>query len=136
MRRRVAVITGGNAGIGRAAARQLLERGWEVVVASRREEAGAEVVAALRGYGPVSYVRLDLARFDSVRACAGEVVARWPRVDALINNAGTVRSRRELSADGFELTLQTNHLGHFLMTHLLRGRCWRRRQTGMAWRGW
>lgn len=121
MTRGLALITGGNAGIGRATARQLLERDWEVVIASRRAEAGAAAVAALRRYGPVSCVDLDLARLDSVRACAGTVVERWPRVDALINNAGTVRSGWELSADGFELTLQTNHLGHFLLTHLLRG---------------
>ena len=122
---RVALITGGNSGIGRAAASQLLARGWEVVIATRRPAAGAAAVEALArgagdGGGAVSWVELDLARLESVRTCAQEVGERWPRLDALINNAGTVRSTRELSVDGFELSFQTNHLGHFLLTHVLR----------------
>ena len=120
MTQRRALITGGNAGIGRAAASQLLDRGWEVLIAARRPDAAKKVVADLAGRGPVDWVELDLARLESVRTCAAEVRERWPRLDALVNNAGTVRSRWELSADGFDLTFQTNHLGHFLLTHLLR----------------
>lgn len=117
----LALITGGNAGIGRAAAAQLLARGWAVIIATRRPSAGEAAVASLgRGGGAISWVELDLARLQSVRDCAAQVRERQPRLDALINNAGTVRSTRELSADGFELTFQTNHLGHFLLTHLLR----------------
>ena len=120
MRQQLALITGGNAGIGRAAAAQLLARGWEVVIATRRPSAGEAAVESLgRGGGLISWVELDLARLESVRACAAELRERRPRLDALINNAGTVRSARELSVDGFELTFQTNHLGHFLLTHLL-----------------
>ena len=120
MERPTALITGGNAGIGKAAARQLLERGWEVVITARRPAAGEATVAALRRHGPISWQPLDLARLDSVRECAARLTADRGRIDVLINNAGTVRSRRELSPDGFELTFQTNHLGPFLLTHLLR----------------
>ena len=120
MDRPTALITGGNAGIGKAAAKQLLERGWEVVITARRPRTGQATVEALRCHGPVSWQPLDLARLDSVRDCAARLAGDRPRIDALINNAGTVRSRRELSQDGFELTLQTNHLGPFLLTHLLR----------------
>ena len=99
-RQRVAVITGASGGIGRAAASLLMERGWEVVIATRRPEAGMAVAAALgRGGGAVSWVALDLARLESVRACAREVGERWPRIDALINNAGTVRTTRALSEE-------------------------------------
>jgi NAD(P)-dependent dehydrogenase (short-subunit alcohol dehydrogenase family) len=120
MDRPTALITGGNAGIGKAAARQLLERGWEVVITSRRPRAGEATVDALQRHGPVSWQPLDLARLDSVRECAARLAADRGRLDVLINNAGTVRSRRELSPDGFEVTFQTNHLGPFLLTHLLR----------------
>ena len=120
MERPTALITGGNAGIGKAAAKQLLERGWEVVITARRPPTGEATVDALQRHGPISWQPLDLARLDSVRECAARLTDERGRLDVLINNAGTVRSRRELSPDGFELTFQTNHLGPFLLTHLLR----------------
>ena len=115
-----ALITGGNSGIGRAAASQLLDRGWDVLIAARRPDAARKVVGDLSRRGSIDFVELDLANLASVRECASAVKERWPQLDALINNAGSVRSRREQSADGFELSFQTNHLGHFLLTHLLR----------------
>ena len=115
-----ALITGGNSGIGRAAASQFLDRGWDVLIAARRPDAARKVVGDLSRRGSIDFVELDLANLASVRECASAVKERWPQLDALINNAGSVRSRREQSADGFELSFQTNHLGHFLLTHLLR----------------
>lgn len=61
----------------------------------------------------------DLASFDSIRAFAGAFTAEYPVLDVLINNAGVVALKRELTADGYELDLGVNHLGHFLLTHLL-----------------
>src|SRR6185437_7792959 len=62
---------------------------------------------------------LDLASLDSVRAAAGELRARHPRIDLLVNNAGVMFPPRQATADGFELQLGTNHLGHFALTGLL-----------------
>ena len=64
-------------------------------------------------------VRLDLASLSSVREAAGEISSSCPRLDLLINNAGVMRPPYGRSADGFELTLATNHLGHFALTGLV-----------------
>ena len=79
MERPTALITGGNAGIGKAAAKQLLERGWEVVITARRPPAGEATVDALRRHGPISWLPLDLARLDSVRECAARLAADHAR---------------------------------------------------------
>src|SRR5262249_56359811 len=62
---------------------------------------------------------LDLASLDSVRAAAGELLARHPRIDLLVNNAGVMFPPRQTTGDGFELQLGPNHLGHFALTGLL-----------------
>jgi NAD(P)-dependent dehydrogenase (short-subunit alcohol dehydrogenase family) len=117
-----ALITGGNAGIGRATAVELARRGYEVVITSRQAERGASAVARIQresGRDGVACLSLDLADFASVRACAAEVIEQGKPLAVLVNNAGTIRSQRALSVDGNELTLQINHLGHFLLTTLL-----------------
>jgi NAD(P)-dependent dehydrogenase (short-subunit alcohol dehydrogenase family) len=67
----------------------------------------------------VRVVRLDLASLASVREAAAEIRSSCPRLDLLINNAGVMRPPYQLSADGFELTFATNHLGHFALTGLV-----------------
>lgn len=62
---------------------------------------------------------MDLASLESVRTAAAEVLQRWDRLDVLVNNAGVVLSGRQESPDGLELTMATNHFGHFLLTALL-----------------
>ena len=117
-----ALITGGNAAIGRATAIGLAKLGYHVLITSRRAERGASAMERIRrqsGREAVEWLPLDLADFASVRACAAAVVEREAPLRVLINNAGTIRSRRELSVDGYELTFQINHLGHFLLTSLL-----------------
>lgn len=116
------LITGGNAGIGRAAATALAGQGQRVLITARRPERGEEAVAAIRaasGNNAVDWLSLDLEKLSSVRACASEFLERFDRLDVLINNAGTVLSERRTTEDGFEATFQTNHLGHFLLTSLL-----------------
>lgn len=63
----------------------------------------------------------DLASFDSIRSFAEEFLAAYPVLDVLINNAGVVTVKRELTLDGYEMDFGVNHLGHFLLTNLLLG---------------
>jgi NAD(P)-dependent dehydrogenase (short-subunit alcohol dehydrogenase family) len=119
---RVAVATGANSGLGLVVARELARKGALVVMACRNMEKGrtalAEVEAAASGPEP-ELEELDLASLDSVRSFAEEFAARHAGLDLLINNAGVMASPRRHTADGFELHLGTNHLGHFALTNLL-----------------
>jgi NAD(P)-dependent dehydrogenase (short-subunit alcohol dehydrogenase family) len=119
---KVVVITGGNSGIGRAAAADLVSMGATVLITSRDADRGAGAVAEIRSttsHGTVELVSLDLASFASIRACASQVLERFDRLDVLVNNAGGIISDRRLTGDGFEMTFGVNHLGHFLLTRLL-----------------
>jgi NAD(P)-dependent dehydrogenase (short-subunit alcohol dehydrogenase family) len=121
----VFVITGTTHGIGRVTARELALAGHHVVMLVRDLPAGEvlcrEILAA-RHDARVDVVHCDLASLGSVRRAADAVRSGLDRIDALINNAGTVSMRRATSADGFELVFATNHLGPFLLTQLLSDR--------------
>ena len=111
---RTVVITGATSGIGFAAAKVLSDKGARVVLAVRNQAKGADAVARLGGLAEVR--SLDLADLSSVRAFADE----WDGpVDLLINNAGVMAVPLSRTAEGFELQLGTNHLGHFALTNLL-----------------
>ena len=118
----VAVITGTTHGIGRVASRELARAGRVVVMLCRNLPAAhavrAEICAAVPG-ATVEVVHCDLASLASVRECAAAVCRAHSSIGLLINNAGMVSVRHCLSADGFELTFATNHLGPFLLTALL-----------------
>jgi retinol dehydrogenase-12 len=121
---RMAMITGGNSGIGFATATKLAAKGYHVIMASRNQEASTKAIARIRSGNPdarVEALSLDLASFAAVRQCAGEYRALGYPLHLLINNAGGLISGKQarFSADGFELTFGTNHLGHFLFTNLL-----------------
>ncbi|MFF8033767.1 MULTISPECIES: oxidoreductase [unclassified Streptomyces] len=115
---RTAVVTGANSGLGLITATELARRGAHVVLAVRDTAAGAK--AARRIGGDTEVRELDLASLDSVRAFAAKLAADRPAVDLLVNNAGLVLlGPRRTTADGFELHLGTNMLGHFALTGLL-----------------
>jgi NAD(P)-dependent dehydrogenase (short-subunit alcohol dehydrogenase family) len=121
---RSVVITGASSGLGLATA-QRLAAGHHVVLACRSAQRGAEAAAAITAAVPnasLEVLPLDLASLDSVRAAAAELSTGRdrPPPHALVLNAGIqVVHGVQRSADGFELTFATNHLGHFLLTHLL-----------------
>jgi NAD(P)-dependent dehydrogenase (short-subunit alcohol dehydrogenase family) len=133
---RTAIVTGASGGLGLETARVLAGRGAVVVLACRDEAKAARAAAwireragrALEGTaagerGPdMRVIRLDLASLACVREAAGEILEACPRIDLLINNAGVMAVPSQRSADGFELTLATNHLGHFALTGLLLAR--------------
>jgi len=111
---RVAIVTGANSGIGRAAASALAAAGARVVLAVRDVEKGRAAAGTMRGSTEVR--GLDLASLASIR----EFAAGWEGdVDLLVNNAGVMVPPLSRTADGFELQLGTNHLGHFALTNLL-----------------
>ncbi|GAA0393676.1 hypothetical protein GCM10009530_51380 [Microbispora corallina] len=121
-RGRVAVITGGNTGIGFETATVLAARGASVILAVRDTDKGRRAAAEITEATPdadVAVQRLDLASLASVRAAADELRATRDRVDLLINNAGIMYASQATTADGFELQFGTNHLGHFALTGLL-----------------
>jgi NAD(P)-dependent dehydrogenase (short-subunit alcohol dehydrogenase family) len=111
---RTFVITGANSGIGKQAALALARAGARVVLAVRDEAKGRQAAAQIGGATEVR--RLDLASLDSVRAFADD----WSgSIDVLINNAGVMAVPHARTADGFEMQIGTNHLGHFALTNLL-----------------
>ncbi|MFN8595266.1 MAG: SDR family NAD(P)-dependent oxidoreductase [Anaerolineae bacterium] len=120
----VALITGGNSGIGFATARKLAAKGFRVIMAARNQQTAAQAIARIKAEQPnacVESIPLDLASFASIRQCAAAFKATGYPLQVLINNAGGAVKGKQASftVDGFEMTLGTNHLGHFLLTNLL-----------------
>ena len=118
---RTFLITGGNTGIGLAAAQNFAGHGARIYLACRsraKGEAAVTAIAAETGNDQVGYLPLDLADLNSVRACAADFLARDEPLHVLVNNAG-VAGRRGLTRDGFELTFGINHVGHFALTTAL-----------------
>ena len=119
---RTAVVTGANSGLGLVTARELARAGARVVATAREkskaESARETITADVPGAEVVPRV-LDLADLDSVRAFAGELGRERPKLELLVNNAGVMMTPRQTTADGFELQLGTNHLGHFALTGVL-----------------
>lgn len=119
---RTAVVTGANSGVGLATARHLVTLGARVVMACRNVEAAmsarAEVLDNVPG-ATIDIVRIDLSDLASVRSAAAELGASHQVIDVLVNNAGVMAGRRELTGDGFEMDFGTSFLGHFALTGLL-----------------
>jgi NAD(P)-dependent dehydrogenase (short-subunit alcohol dehydrogenase family) len=116
------VVTGGTDGIGKVTARELAKMGASVTIVARNATKAQQVVKELRaaaGHDRVGFVRADLSSQKGVRGAAETIKGRLKRLDVLINNAGAMFGRRELTEDGFERTFALNHLAYFLMTNLL-----------------
>lgn len=112
----VVVVTGASSGIGLAAAREFARRGDQVVLVGRdptRLAAAREQVP-----GAVTH-QANFAVLDEVRALAQRLRSDYPAIDVLANNAGGLVHRRQITVDGFELTVQANHLAPFLLSNLL-----------------
>ena len=121
MKGKIVIVTGANAGIGKATAAQLADMGATVVLACRSKERGETALNELMCFGGRCFdlMPLDLADLDSVRAFAAAFAQKYGRLDALINNAGILGRKRELTKQGFELAFGVNYLGAFLLTLLL-----------------
>ena len=123
LRGRQVLITGATNGIGLAAAEALAARGANVAMVGRAESRTKTAEALVKaGAAPGAVVSTHLADLSSqaaVRKLAAEVVARYGKLDVLVNNAGAMYTTRQVSVDGIELTWAVNHLAPFLFTKLL-----------------
>ncbi|XP_071640320.1 retinol dehydrogenase 11-like [Temnothorax longispinosus] len=132
---KIAIITGANTGIGRETARDFYRRGARVILACRNvEKANAAIEDIKRNpfpsahsklledknkLGNLAVYQLDLSSFKSVRKCAKMLLREESAIHILVNNAGMMFTPYEITKDGFEIQLQSNYLGHFLLTLLL-----------------
>ncbi|WP_200932311.1 SDR family NAD(P)-dependent oxidoreductase [Yonghaparkia sp. Root332] len=123
---RTVVVTGASSGLGAAAVVELARRDWQVAVVGRDPERTAAVAARAGGIPFTA----DFDELDQVRALATDLLARFPRIDALVNNAGGIVSRRTVTVDGNETTLQRNVLAAALLTEMLAPRLRAGRETG------
>jgi len=122
MKGKVCVVTGSNSGIGKETATSLAEMGATVVVVVRDQKRGEKArreIVEQTGNSKVDLMICDLSSMISIRQFAAEFKKRYRRLDVLINNAGAVYTKRELTPDGFERTFAVNYLGPFLLTHEL-----------------
>jgi NAD(P)-dependent dehydrogenase (short-subunit alcohol dehydrogenase family) len=116
------LMTGATGGIGLAAAVELARRGAELSIVARSRERAAAALTQIQAAGggrTADVLMADLSSQASVRRLAAEVQERYPRVEALVNNAGAINASRQVTEEGFELTWAVNHLAPFLLTTLL-----------------
>jgi NAD(P)-dependent dehydrogenase (short-subunit alcohol dehydrogenase family) len=119
--RQVALVTGASSGIGKCTALRLAALGWQVIGVGRdpQRSAAAEAEIAAAGDGGCTMVRADFTVMAEVKRVADQVASRTGRLDVLVNNAGGVRDRQYITADGTEATFAANHLAPFLLTREL-----------------
>jgi NAD(P)-dependent dehydrogenase (short-subunit alcohol dehydrogenase family) len=116
------VLTGATNGIGLESAQQIAAEGHRLVLVGRSPEKLERAAEAVRAAGAseVETVVADFESLDSIRTAAQEIRRLCPRIDVLVNNAGTVYASRTLTGDGQEATFQVNHLSGFLLTEELK----------------
>jgi len=118
------VVTGGSAGLGVETTRVLASRGAKIVSIVRNRTKGEEAARRIRESVPdaeIELAELDLSDLDSIRRGGDEIAGRFPKIDRLINNAGVMACPLGRTAQGLDLQLGTNHLGHFVLTARLMG---------------
>ena len=125
MQGKTVLVTGGTAGIGLVTARALAQKGAAVTIVGRNPQRGEQAARAIRAEVPgaeVRFERADLSLLDENRRLARIVAESADRLDVLVNNAGAIFSRRQVTADGLEATFALNHMSYFLLTNLLLNR--------------
>ncbi|MFC2027473.1 SDR family oxidoreductase [Chloroflexota bacterium] len=122
MKGKICMVTGATSGIGLATAKEVAGQGATVIITARTAEKGESTVARLKretGNQSVELLIADLSIQAQIRNLAQEFQNRYSRLDVLVNNAGAIFLKRQLSKEGVELTFATNYVNYFLLTNLL-----------------
>ncbi len=122
MQGKICLVTGATLGIGKETALGLARKGAHVAIVGRDEARTRETAAWIAkesGNPQVDFLVADLSSQAEVRRLAAAFDSRYPRLDVLVNNAGAIFMKRELTVDGVERTWALNHLAEFLLTRLL-----------------
>lgn len=125
MKGKVCIITGATAGIGLETAARLGALGPKLILVGRDRQKGEAALKTLRQRVPRLSAEIyyaDLSRREEIVRLASELLRALPRIDVLLNNAGALFTQRETTVDGLERTFALNHMGYFILTHLLRER--------------
>ena len=118
----VAIVTGANSGMGKATVAELADKGYEVIMLCRDSKRGTAAYEELKTEKPERNIRLmlcDLGNYSSIRSFADTFKSEYEHLSLLVNNAGFISLDRQLTDEGVERQFGINHLGHFLLTHLL-----------------
>ncbi|KAK7086168.1 hypothetical protein SK128_025587 [Halocaridina rubra] len=122
---KTAIVTGSSSGIGKETARDLAKRGARVILACRNVQKAQRVaddIINTTGNSNVVVKKVDTSDLSSVRNFAKEIIDTEKALHILVNNAGILGpDKKEFTKDGLELTMATNHFGHFLLTNMLLG---------------
>lgn len=119
---KVALVTGGNIGLGYETVTAIASRGAHVVLAARNEEKGRQAIEKIKSENPsasVELLKLDLATLQSIKNATEEFNLKHKVLDILVNNAGIMAMPEMKTQDGFESQFGVNHLGHWSLTSLL-----------------
>ncbi len=122
MNNKTILISGANSGLGFEAARQLAKQGHEIILLCRNIEKGEQAVKDIQAFSGNSKIHLyaaNLAVQESVEQVAEQIKKDFSKLDVLLNNAGGVFSKFELSPDGIEMTIANNHFNYFWLTYYL-----------------
>lgn len=122
MNNKTVLITGATSGVGKATAIALAKLGLKIVILARNKQKADKTLLEILNAVPGAELEIlegDLASLKSIKKAAEVFVSKYDKLDILINNAGGVFSKKEITEDGFEWGFQVNHLGHFLLTYLL-----------------
>jgi NAD(P)-dependent dehydrogenase (short-subunit alcohol dehydrogenase family) len=122
MQGKTIVITGATSGIGEVAAIRLAEQGARIVHIARDEKRAAATQAALKKANPAADHAVhvaDLSLLSEMKRVAREIAAAEPKIDVLIDNAGALFNKRQVTADGLEKTFALNHMAYFIITNIL-----------------
>lgn len=122
MQGKTVLITGATSGIGQETAIGLAKMGAQVIITGRKRQRGEAAVAEIKqasGNPKIDLMIADMTSQADIECLADDVIAKYPRLDVLVNNVGMVVHKRQLTVDGIELNFAVNHLAGFLLTHRL-----------------
>jgi NAD(P)-dependent dehydrogenase (short-subunit alcohol dehydrogenase family) len=122
MKDKVVVITGATSGIGEIAADRLAQKGARIVFVARDHARGEQMrrhLQAVAAHADHTVHYADLSRFSEMKRVAQDIAGTEPHIDVLINNAGAIFTRRQVTEDGLERTFALNHMSYFVITNLL-----------------